>query len=347
MAGWLPITLMALIGLAHALASWVYFARTAGEWWWLWTFAWILATVSCMIAASTNPWLAYGLFTGIVALWTVWWVVIRASAAREWVPENRYQATGTLVGDTLMVRHVRNFHWKSKQEVEEHWETRAYDLSRLEALDLYVCTWGDPKIAHIMVSFDFAGRPPLCFSIETRREVGERWSALAGFMKSYELLFIAGDERDLVRSRVNLRGEVVRLYRIAATAETRKRILRRTIAQMNRLAERPRFYNTVFHNCTVEIARIVWAGGQRFPLDWRILVSGYVAEYLYDIELLDRSRPFATLKQNADIRDRSRAADADPAYSRRIRADLADPNVPAATARTAEATGRGARSGSG
>lgn len=335
MAGILALTLMAIVGIAHALASWFYFARIAGERWWLWSFAWVVATVACIATARSSPWLAYGSFAALVAMWTVWWVVIPASTAREWVAENRYQATGAIVGDTLMVRHVRNFDWRTKSEAIERWESRAYDLARLEALDLFVCTWGDPKIAHILVSFVFTGRPPLCFSIETRREVGERWSAFAGFMKSYELLIIAGDERDLVRSRINLRGEVVRLYRIAATAETRKRILRRTIAQMNRLAERPRFYNTIFHNCTVEIARIVRAGGQRFPLDWRILVSGYVAEYLYDIELLDRSRPFATLQRNADIRELSRAADADPDYSRRIRVGLADPNMLSAASREA------------
>jgi hypothetical protein len=195
-------------------------------------------------------------------------------------------------------------------------------------MDLFVCTWGDPRIAHTMLSFDFADAHPLCFSIETRREVGERWTALAGFMRSYELIVFAGEERDLVRSRVNIRGETVRLYRIASDDAARRRILARYIAQMNRLATRPRFYNTIFSNCTTEIAAIVAATGHRVPLDWRLLVSGRVASYLYDHELIDTSKPFAEVERDADISARARAADAEPAFARHIRGTMAIGQLP-------------------
>jgi hypothetical protein len=102
----------------------------------------------------------------------------------------------------------------------------------------------------------------------------------------------------------------------------RRTVLERMIEKMNRLATRPSFYNTIFNNCIVEVTAIARAAGRRFPLDWRILLSAYVAEYLYDIGLLDRSRPFAILKANADIRALSLAADADPDYSQHIREGL-------------------------
>jgi len=331
MTWWLLTAVIVVVGLAHALASWVYFSRTASGRRWLWTLGWIAVTVACVDAEGQYPWASLLTFAALVALWTVWWMAIRASAALAWVPENRYQATGRIVGNELIVRNYRNFDWQDRHRFTERWEERTYDLSRLAALDLLVCTWGSPRIAHIMLSFSFADQPPLCFSIETRREIGERWTALAGFMKSYELLMIAGDERDLVKSRVNIRGETVRLYRVLTTPAMRRTILHRMIAQMNRLAERPRFYNTIFHNCVIEIAMIIRAAGQPFPLDWRLLVSGYVAEYLYDNGLLDRSRPLADLKVVADIRIKSRAADADPDYSRRIREGLPDPNPAVAT----------------
>jgi Domain of unknown function (DUF4105) len=318
---------VASIGLVHGPAAYLYFSRESNAV--KWPLAWIAATVSCLVMARTgSPWLGYGLFVAIIAAWTLWWARLRPAKTRNWVPENAYQATGAIVGDTLVVKNVRNLNWRTKREFEPHWEDRTYDLVGLRGMDLFVCTWGEPRIAHTMVSFDFADRPALCFSIETRREIGETWTALAGFMKSYELLVIAGDERDLVRSRVNLRGERVRLYRIASTPAIRRKILARYIAQMNRLASRPRYYNTIFHNCTTEIGRIVFAAGHRFPLDWRLLVSGYVDAYLYDQKLLDRSRPFAELKAAADITKRANAADADPQFSRRIRDGLPDPGTP-------------------
>jgi hypothetical protein len=321
--GWQLDSLVGLIGLAHAIAAWLYFSREKR--WWLWPLGWLALTVACLWTAQAQPVLSVGLFAGMVAVWTLWWVHIRPSSTRNWVAENRYQATAKIVGDSLTVHHVRAFDWTGKRTFVEAWEDRTYDLRALDGLDLFVCTWGDPRIAHTMVSFDFVDRPPLCFSVETRREVGERWTPLAGFMKSYELLMLAADERDVVRSRVNLRGEDVRLYRVYSTPEMRRKILTRYVAQMNRLAQRPRFYNTVFANCTIEVALLVRAAGHTFPLDWRLFVSGYVAEFLYGLELLDQGRPFAELKALAEIKAKSKAADADPAYSRRIRDGLPDP----------------------
>ena len=323
--GWLVDVLVAFVGLAHAIASWLYFSRE--KHWWLWSLGWVLATASCIWAAQTQPVFGYGLFAAMFTVWTVWWTHIRPSATRNWVPENRNQATATIHGGMLTVHNVRNFNWTDKRTFVETWEDRTYELSRLDGLDLFVCTWGDPRIAHIMVSFDFADRPPLCFSIETRREVGERWTPLAGFMRSYELLMLAADERDVVRSRINIRNEDIRLYRVYSTAEMRRRILDRYIAQINRLARRPRFYNTVFANCTIEVALLVHAAGQKFPLDWRLFVSGHVPEFLYDLKLLDQTRPFAELKALADISEKSKTADADPAYSRRIRVGIPDPHA--------------------
>ncbi len=327
---WLIDALVVLLGLAHAVAAWLYFSREPRGW--LWSLAWVLATVACVVAAQSDAVFGYGAFAGLVALWTIWWVRMHPSATRNWVPENRHQPTAKIHGDILTVDHVRNFDWTSKRAFIESWEQRTYDLSKLAALDMFVCTWGDPRIAHTMVSFDFTDQPPLCFSIETRREVGERWTPLAGFMKGYELLMLAADERDIVKSRINLRGEDVRLYRVYSTDEMRRKILTRYVAQMNTLARRPRYYNTVFANCTIEIAQLVRAAGHKFPLDWRLLVSGYVADFLYDLDLLDSSRPFAELRAMADISAKSRAADGDIAYSRRIRAGLP---VPAAAPKAA------------
>lgn len=323
--GWLVDVLIALLGLAHAIASGLYFSRE--ERWWLWPIAWVLATTSCIVAAQTHPVLGSGLFAAMVALWTIWWLLIRPSAKRNWVPENCIQATASIHDGILTIHNVRNFNWTDKRTFAEAWEDRSYELAGLNGLDLFVCTWGDPRIAHIMVSFDFTDRPPLCFSIETRREIGERWTPLAGFMKSYELLMLAADELDVVRSRINLRNEDVRLYRVYSTPEMRRRILARYVKQINKLARRPRFYNTVFANCTIEVALLIRAAGQNVPFDWRLLVSGHVPEYLYDLKLLDQTRPFVELKALADISSKSKAADADPAYSRRIRVGIPDPQI--------------------
>lgn len=320
---WLD-ALIVMVGLAHASAAYLYFSRMSGGI--AWSLAWLVLTIVCVAGARDDPKLAYGMFLLAVVIWTVWWVHMRPSSTLHWVAENAHQTTGRIDGDVATIKYVRNFEWRSKRDVTARWEDRVYDLRQLDALDVFVCTWGNPRIAHTILSFVFRDAPPLAMTIETRREVGERWTALAGFMKSYEIIFIGADERDVIRNRVNVRGEDVRLYRVASDATMRRKLFEAYLGRMNALAERPRYYNTLFMNCTTEIARLVRAAGHKFPLDWRILVSGYLGEFLYKLVLVDTRLTFEQLKAAADIRARSLAADADPEYWRRIREGLPDPN---------------------
>ncbi len=64
------------------------------------------------------------------------------------------------------------------------------------------------------MSWQFEGAPPLAVSIETRKRRGQEYSAVQGFFKQYELIYVVADERDVVRLRTNYRGEQVYLYRL-------------------------------------------------------------------------------------------------------------------------------------
>jgi hypothetical protein len=77
---------------------------------------------------------------------------------------------------------------------------------------------------HTFLSFVFDNAPPLCISIETRPEVGEGFSPIALLFKQFELIYIVGDERDIVRVRTNFRDEEVYLYRIRTSPENVRRL---------------------------------------------------------------------------------------------------------------------------
>jgi hypothetical protein len=116
-----------------------------------------------------------------------------------------------------------------------------------------------------------------------------------------------------------VKGEKVEIYEILATPLVRRRLLEQYIDDMNALAVKPRFYHTIWTNCTTEIARLVRLAGHRVPFDWRILVSGHVAAFLYRQGFIARDVPFAEAKLRADITTRAKAADRNPDFSRRIR----------------------------
>lgn len=313
---WLP-ALMALLGVLHATAAYFYFSKEGRAW--PWSAGWLLFTVLCLVLLKPAPHGALLLFLAAVLAWTLWWNSISASIALGWVVENARQATAQVIEDELIVRDVRNFEWLGGRDSVPRWEVRRYPLGHLAAVDLFVCTWGNPRVAHVVVSFVFSDLAPLAFSIETRRETRERWSMLAGLMKSYELIVIAADERDVVRVRTNVRGEQVARYRLKSTPQMRRKLLDLYVDMMNALVRRPQFYNTLLRNCTTEVMRILRAAGRRVPLDWRILVSGYVPQYLHELDMLEDTRPFDEMVAAADIGQAARDADDAMDFSQRIR----------------------------
>jgi len=309
--------LLALLGLAHAGAAYIYFSkeRHAGRW----AAAWLFLTALALWQLPVQPWATGLSFGAVVAAWTWWWESISALSKRNWVPEDARQASATLIGQHLRVKNVRNFSCHTRREFTPIWEDRSYDISKLEAVDIFVCTWGDPRIAHIIVSFVFSDTLPMAFSIETRRQARDKWSILAGLMKTYELIMIVADERDVIRVRTNIRRECVRRYRLLTTPATRQRMLGRYIEELNEVAGQPRFYNTLYRNCTTDVVRILRETGREVPLDWRLLVTGYLPEYLYQHGLIATEQPFTELQPAADIGVMALQADADPAFSKRIR----------------------------
>jgi hypothetical protein len=321
MALWLQV-LVLLVGAFHAVASFFFFSR--GRRGVAWALAWVGLALATAVAGGA---VALAVYAALVLAWHGWWLSLRPRLDRDWADELRYQATGEIVGERLLVRHVRNFRWRGEADYDEVWETRAYDLGRLATLDLFACYWTSPAIAHLIVSFGFADQGQLAFSIEIRRERGEPWSGVGGIFKVFELVTIVADERDVVRVRTSVRGEDVRLYRLRSTPEFRRRLLAAYIADCNRLAHTPRFFHTFFTNCTTQVVRLVRAAGQQLPLDWRMIVSGYIPDYLHRVGLLaDRpDRPFVVLQMLAAISAQAQAFGDGPGFSAAIREGVPAP----------------------
>jgi hypothetical protein len=256
----------------------------------------------------------------------LWRASIEPSHQRDWQTEVAVLPYATRDGDLVTLHNVRNFDYRTEQDFVARHDDRTFDLRALDAVDLIAVYWAGDAIAHVMVSFGFAGEQ-VAFSIETRKEKGEAYSSLAGFFKQYELIYVVGDERDLIRVRTNYRRpeEQVYLYRTRARPEAARRLFLEYVGKINRLKEEPEFYNTLTTNCTTDVWFLVRALSDRFPLDWRVLLSGYFPAYAYDLGSLDTSLPFAELKSISLINAKAHAADQDPDFSERIRQGLPRP----------------------
>jgi hypothetical protein len=192
-------------------------------------------------------------------------------------------------------------------------------------LDFFMSYWGSPSIAHTIMSWAFTDGQHLAISIETRKEVGETYSSVAGFFRQYELYYVVADERDVIRLRTNYRGENVYLYPLRTPRERVRRALLEYTESMNRLAVVPEFYNAGTGNCTTTIRTNLERMGVSMPFDWRFLVNGYLNELLYERNAIDTSRPPDVVKASSLIDARAKAADQAPDFSSRIREGIVVP----------------------
>ena len=171
-----------------------------------------------------------------------------------------------------------------------------------------------------MLSFGFAGNDYLAVSVEIRRERGEEYQTLAGFFRQYELIYVVGDERDLIKLRTNYRKDDVYIYRTRATHEQIRRMFVDVFQRVNKLCQEPEFYNTLGNNCTTNIVRHVdnlWP--DRVPYDYRVMLPGLTAKLAFDLGLLETDVSFEETKQRAWINDLAQQYADSPDFSARIR----------------------------
>ena len=252
------------------------------------------------------------------ALVLAWWLTLKPSNDRAWQPDVAQTAWAEIEGDRVTIHNVRNCDYRTEGDYTPHWETRSYDLSQIRGMDIFLTYWGSPWIAHPIVSFQFGDNDYIAMSIETRKEVGEQYSAIRGFFRYYELIYTVSDERDVVRLRTNFRkGEETYLFHTRATPEHARATFLNYVEKINRIRNHPEWYNALTNNCTTNIATL--AGEPKW--DWRVLLNGHADRMLYERgDLATGNLPFAQLKQQAHINAAALAADDAPDFSRRIRA---------------------------
>src|SRR5215475_6499788 len=163
-------------------------------------------------------------------------------------------------------------------------------------------------------------------SIETRPEVGEGFAPVASLFKQFELIYLVGEERDIVGVRTNHRPEPVYLYHLNTSPRDVRRLFLVYLKRINELADHPEFYNLLTNSCTINIVRYANAMGRGGGFDIRHYLNGLIDAYLYESGRIDTSLPFDELRRRSLINEAANAAKGAPDFPRRIRASL--PTIP-------------------
>jgi hypothetical protein len=244
------------------------------------------------------------------------------SHTREWLPEQAVLPQVTLSDSLVHVRHVRSFDHDAVGGPAALWVDRTYDLRRIDrvwyVLSPFGGSWRGP--AHSFLSFGFADSTFVTVSVEARREVGQAYSPFKGLLRRYELMYVIGEERDVIGLRAVTWNDPVHLYPMRATPEQARALFVAMMRRAQEIEHRPEFYNTLTNNCATSIRDPVNAlGGVRIPFSTEVLLPGYSDALVHRLGLIDTDLSLEDARSRFLINDRARAAADASDFSLRIR----------------------------
>ena len=251
--------------------------------------------------------------------------ILSPSNNRDWDPQQFKlpfaEASVTSNDNVVHLHNIRNCRYVTENDyLVEHYN-RSFNLNDVQSVDFIVVPFDTaPALAHTMFSFGLNDGTHLAVSVETRKERGERYNPVLGFFRQYELAYVVGDERDLVKLRTNHRNSDVYVYPTVASPHQSQQLLVGVLDRINQLAHRPEFYHSVTNNCTTNlVGHVNDISPHKVPYGWKVLLPGFSAKYAYDLGLLDNSIPLEDLTAVAYVTPLAQEHANDPEFSAKIR----------------------------
>ena len=265
---------------------------------------WVIFAVIGLYNEWRNRWLGRTILLVMFIGGAIWWSAIKPTLDRDWAPELARTVTGEFDPhhrNIVTIRNIRDFDWVTPYQGKPAWKDETYNIDDIIGLDVYLSYWMGPYIAHTLVGFTFKDGRHLVFSAEIRRTKQQSFSAIGGFFKEFELIMIAAPEEDIIKLRTDIRHEDVYRYSINVAQDKMRQLFASYLETANELARKPRFYNTITANCTTVVFDMARILDPRLPLDWRILFSGQLPSYFYDLKVVTTQKTLPVLVDEARI----------------------------------------------
>ena len=240
---------------------------------------------------------------------------------RDWSPDQAVLPWAEIAGDQVTIHNIRNCTYRSANDYDVAHYDRTFDLSRLRSVDLIVepfAVWRGP--AHTFLSFGFEGPDHLVISAEIRKVSGQHFSPWRGLFRAYEIMYVIGDERDLIQLRAIHRNDDVYLYPLRVTQEGARQLFLDMLHKANRLRTQPEFYNTLTNNCASSIVgHVNKVVRRKVPFSFRLLFPGYSDRLAYDLGWIDTALPFGEARRRFHINEKVRRYAESQDFSIKIR----------------------------
>lgn len=247
----------------------------------------------------------------------------KPSATRPWAPDHAHPARATFDGTRAVVRGIRAFRYDAAGLVTaEAAYDAVFDLDSIETAWFILTSFSRTTRApaHTFVSFGFAGGRYVAISIEARRETDEAYGIMAGLLRRYELVYVIGDERDLIGRRAAVEGDDTYLFPVRAPRARIAELFAAMLRRANAVQDAPEFYNSIFNSCASNLVTHVNAVSPgRIPSGWKVLVPGYADDVAQALGLIAAGDDATDRRRRFRINERARAALASEDFSGRLR----------------------------
>ncbi len=260
----------------------------------------------------------------IIIILLVWQFTKTPALEGNWQEHLTIPSTAEFDGDLVTVKNVRNYRYgPTEADMHPAYYDRTYDLTQIKKVWYITEPFNEnEEVAHTFVSFEFNNGDFLAITIEARKLKGQDYSITKGFMRTYPLIYIAADERDVVMLRANLRKDNVYAYPVKfAKDENARLFLVDMLEKMNSLLVEPEWYNTLFANCTSSIAKHVnnITPGRISPFSWELWLTASADELALEHGLIDTDLSIEEARKKYLITPRSQEVGDVPSYSQDIR----------------------------
>ena len=311
-------TIWCVIVIAWTTGAIYYDVAQRTRWGVLLGALWIVVATAMLVVFFAN-FVGFIIINVIFLVFLGWWFTQQPAHDREWDANFSKLPNCDISNNQLTVNNVRNTQYRSLDDYDCRFETRRYDLTQLQAVDLLILYWGSNFMCHPMAIFDFGNGDHLCFSIEVRYREGEQYDVLRSIYRQNELMYVVSDERDAILRRTkHSEGHDCYLYRLVSDPAHSRQLLNEYIAATSYIVDHPKWYHLITSNCTT---MIYWQRHGRLAWDWRILFNGTLDKMLYQRQRLFQGLPFDELKHRSLINESAnRASEQD--FGQEIRAGL-------------------------
>lgn len=239
-----------------------------------------------------------------------------------WRKEQNLLPHAKINNNLITIYNIRNCVYKSKKDFSANYYNKTFDLNKISSLDFIVQPFGSWVIAaHTFLSFGFEDGSYVSISIEARRKKNVEFSTWKGLLNIFEIIYIVADEKDILKYRALHLKDKLYLYPINIRKSKNQELFKEFINKINKIYEKPEFYNTFTNTCSTNIVRHIQNISSTFKIKvgLRVLFPALSAKMVYKLGKINTFSKYNRIKAEHYINDKINHYKNSENFSKKIR----------------------------